>query len=108
LIRQILNLLAGKGAMPQSMICMTLTLNTGQGKQLCGLLVKTELIEMIETRHPKRGRGVRIDGRQPFFFGASVKRLLSITQKGRKYCAMMNEIELMTVRQREMPPAKCH
>jgi hypothetical protein len=108
LIRQILNLLAGKGAMPQSLLCMTLTLNTGQARQLCGLLVKTELIEMIETRHPKRGRGVRIDGRQPFFFGASVKRLLSITQKGRKYCAMMNEIELMTVRQREMPPAKCH
>lgn len=101
MIRQILNLLACKGAMPQSMICMTLTLNTGQGKQLCALLIKAELIETIETRHPTRGKGVRIDGRQPFFFGAHVKRLLAITQKGRKYCAMMNEMELMVV-------PKCH
>ena len=102
MIRQILNLLAQKGAMPVSMIFDVLSLSTQQGNQLCGLLIAAELIETIETRHPTRGKGVRIDGRQPFFFGGQVKRLLAITQKGRKYCAMMNEMELMVV------PQKCH
>ena len=102
MIRQILNLLAQKGAMPVSMIFDDLSLSTQQGNQLCGLLIAAELIETIETRNPRHGKGVRIDGRQPFFFGGQVKRLLSITQKGRKYCAMMNEMELMVV------PQKCH